>query len=105
MTGLVILLTALTLFAVQTLVVHRIIRLIIDDKITEPLRNWIYDKFGQPHNTWTYLFTCPWCISIWAAGLSITVMVLFPLVWLFFALILAVSSSASMTYIKFEDRA
>jgi len=104
MTGFVLLLTALSLFALQTFAVHRLIRLVIDDKITEPLRNWIFDKFGQPHNTWTYLFTCPWCVSIWAAAVLVAFMFLFPLAWFITALVLALSSSATITY-KVEDRA
>lgn len=44
---------------------RRATRLIMDDKISEPLRNKIYNSdsaFLQ------YLISCPWCVSIWAAG-------------------------------------
>jgi hypothetical protein len=37
----------------------------MDDKITEDLRNFIFEKFPRDSKI-SYLFTCPWCVSIWA---------------------------------------
>lgn len=52
---------------IDIIAVRRLTRLIQEDRITEPLRELIFDKF-PPQSTLTgYLLTCPWCISIWAS--------------------------------------
>ena len=38
--------------------------LIVDDKLTLPLRRWFITKVGED-SQWAYLVTCHWCISIW----------------------------------------
>lgn len=53
----------------------RLTKLIIEDKITEPLRDKIHAKFprkamNEP-STVGYLITCPWCMSMWA-GTALT---------------------------------
>jgi hypothetical protein len=93
----------LVLFLVNALAVHRLTHLVIDDKITEPLRDKIYDRFGQPMDTWTYLFTCPWCVSIWVGGLAVAGLLLVPIIWLPLALLLSFSSFTGLLY-KLEDR-
>lgn len=93
----------LVLLVVNVLAVHRLTHLVIDDKITEPLRDRIFDRFGQPMDTWTYLFTCPWCVSIWLAALAVAGILWFPLIWLPLALLLALSSATGLIY-KIEDR-
>lgn len=98
------LLTLVLLYALNSLAVHRINRLVLDDKISEPFRNWVFKRYGQPHLTWTYLFTCPWCVSIWAAALAVAGTLFFPLLWLPVASILALSLSGTATYIKLEER-
>ncbi|MBB3040162.1 DUF1360 domain-containing protein [Hoyosella altamirensis] len=63
----------LTLFllAIYTLAVLRVTRLITRDKITQPLRRWVADRFDDPDrpesSMTTYLFHCPACMSIWIA--------------------------------------
>lgn len=103
MTTGVLLVALLCVFILNALAVHRLIHLVIDDKISEPIRNWIYSKFGQPHLTWTYLFTCPWCVSIWAAAFMVALFFWFPYVWLIFSSILALSSVSTIAY-EHEDR-
>lgn len=88
---------------INVFAVHRLTHLVIDDKITEPIRNWIFDRFGQPHLTWTYLFTCPWCVSIWLAAIAVLGTLFAPMVWLPIAGLLAVSSLVGLIY-KFEDK-
>jgi hypothetical protein len=52
--------------AVDTLASYRLTKLIRDDLITEPLRERVYARFGPPEESkMSYLFNCPWCISIW----------------------------------------
>jgi hypothetical protein len=67
---------ALTL-VVDALATYRFQKLIRDDKITEDLRNKIFEKYGEPHqHKLSYLVTCPWCLSIYAGlGLSFARMI------------------------------
>lgn len=48
---------------------YRLTKLVMDDKITEDFRAFIYSKFPRDSKT-AYLIGCPWCVSIWA-GLAI----------------------------------
>jgi len=51
----------------------RLTRLIIADEITEPLRERVWRRFGNPgESKISYLFTCPWCMSIYAATCLMT---------------------------------
>lgn len=45
----------------------RLTKLILEDYITEPIRDKVWSKY--PADTKIgYLFTCPWCMSIWSAA-------------------------------------
>lgn len=48
---------------------YRLTRLVMEDRVTEDLRNLIYSKFPRDSKL-AYLIGCPWCISVWA-GLTI----------------------------------
>lgn len=51
---------------VDALATYRLTKLVIDDYITEPLRDKVYAKFGDPADSKvSYLVTCPWCVSIY----------------------------------------
>lgn len=71
--------------------VHRLTVLIIQDKITEPLRNKIFNRFN-PADTWAYLLTCPWCVSMWLGFAVAAAVVFIPNIWIIPALALAFSS-------------
>lgn len=58
----------LTDFIIYSLAVYRLTKLIKDDYITEDIRNKVLDKFPPQTTKIGYFFTCPWCISIWAAA-------------------------------------
>ena len=47
---------------------YRLTKLILDDKITEKFRNLLFEKYPPRSSMIGFLFTCPWCISIWAAA-------------------------------------
>lgn len=51
------------------LAVIRLTKLILHDYITEDIRNYIFTKFPPADSKLGYLFTCPWCMSIWVAAL------------------------------------
>jgi hypothetical protein len=44
---------------------YRLTKLVMEDKITEDLRDFIYEHF--PSSKLSYLIGCGWCVSIWAA--------------------------------------
>lgn len=46
---------------------YRLTKLVMDDKITEDFRNYIFGKFEWDSKI-SYLITCPWCVSIWAGA-------------------------------------
>lgn len=64
----------LVLLVLAALAVARLCVLMVDDKITEPFRDWVRTKLGSEHML-TFGAYCPWCWSIWFA---------FPVVFLTF---------------------
>lgn len=58
------------MLAVATL---RLTRLVIEDEITESLRESIWKKYGDPSESKLgYAITCYWCTSIYAATAMMT---------------------------------
>lgn len=55
--------------AVDILAVARITRLVVDDKITEPMRQEVIEHSGS--ESLSYLVQCPYCVSVWA-GLAVS---------------------------------
>ncbi|MGY4103415.1 hypothetical protein ACW2Q0_28210 [Nocardia sp. R16R-3T] len=49
----------------------RLTRLITDDYIARHLRAWVIRRTGYKSN-WSYLVTCPWCMSPWIGAIVIT---------------------------------
>lgn len=47
--------------------VVRLTKLILEDEITQPLRDLVHKRF-PPNTKLGYLFTCPWCMSIWVGA-------------------------------------
>lgn len=62
----------LTSAAVTALATYRITKLVIEDEITAELREKAYAYLdshpGQFSEKARYFLSCPWCVSIWAAG-------------------------------------
>lgn len=46
--------------------VYRLTKLVLDDQILDDVRNKIWDRYPPESTKIGYLFTCPWCTSIWA---------------------------------------
>ena len=56
----------LTHLTVDALACYRLVKLIRDDRITEPARQAVIDRQGPPERSKvTYLLHCPWCLSIY----------------------------------------
>lgn len=81
----------IALFALGIFATHRLSRLIVEDQITEPLRNWIWKTYPPQSTQFGYLFTCYWCSSIWAAILLVIGFILLPYVTIAIAAVLALS--------------
>jgi hypothetical protein len=47
------------------LAVHRLTRLLVEDKIAEPVRDRLT---ANAEGRLAYFVTCPWCVSVWVAG-------------------------------------
>lgn len=58
--------TDLVLLVLLTLAVARLCVLMVEDKITEFFREWVFRKFGRDHLL-SFGVVCPWCWSIWFA--------------------------------------
>lgn len=86
---------------IYVLAAYRLTRLIIQDEITEPLRERIWKRF-PPHTKAGYLITCPWCVSVYVATLLTLSYILIPSVMFTIALILALSAAAGILS-KFID--
>lgn len=57
--------------AVDVLATMRVTRLMREDDITAPLRDWVADRseLGYPIAGWVdRMLACPWCASVWAAA-------------------------------------
>jgi hypothetical protein len=64
--------TSLVNAGTLALATYRLTRLVIDDKITEGPREWIFAKFGDPSvSKISYLFSCPHCVSVYT-GLAVS---------------------------------
>lgn len=50
------------------LATHRLTRLATTDVIFKKPRDRVLEKYPPTEDSWSYLFTCPWCASIWLGG-------------------------------------
>jgi hypothetical protein len=51
---------------VDALASYRLVKLVKDDRITEPAREAVQDRTGPPEESKvSYLMTCPWCLSVY----------------------------------------
>ena len=91
---------ALTILALST---YRLTRLIIQDTITYQFREWIWGKFPPETSRFGYLFTCPWCMSMWVASLTVLGYTIAPTVITMLALIPALSGVASLIAARLDD--
>lgn len=63
----------LTGLLVDGLASYRLVKLVRDDRISEPARVAVQDRAGPPDQSkLSYLMTCPWCLSVYF-GAALTV--------------------------------
>jgi Protein of unknown function (DUF1360) len=72
----------------------RLTRILLRDEIFSPVRERIWERYPPETTKIGYLFTCPWCISIWTATFLVLSYILIPTVTLVVAAILALSAIA-----------
>ena len=79
--------------AVDALATFRLTKLVIDDYITEPLRERIFNRFGEPGDSKiSYLVTCPWCVGIYTGAIVALGRMIAPKTWSVAARALALSA-------------
>ena len=61
----------LVTLAIDVAATYRLTKLVMEDKITEDLREAIYEKFPKDSKI-AYFIGCPWCVSIWAGAVIFT---------------------------------
>lgn len=71
---------------------YRLTKLINDDYILNDIRQMIFKKFPPKESKIGYLFLCPWCMSIWAAGSLLALHAFAPKVYEYVSLILTASA-------------
>jgi len=83
-------------FVKDALATYRLTKLVIDDKITEDVRNKVFDRFPPESTKVGYLFTCPWCVSIWTGLGVVAARRVAPTAWDAMATALAASSISGL---------
>ena len=80
----------------DALAVYRLTRLVIEDEITQDMREKIWERYPPQSTKIGYLISCPWCSSIWL-GAGVAVARRFaPRVWGVVSLALAGSAVAGL---------
>lgn len=77
---------------ISPIAIYRITALMIDDRVFDAVREFIFDKFGDSKLDIPYLITCYWCLSFWVGLLCLPVMLFLPFLWGPLALVLAASA-------------
>jgi hypothetical protein len=81
---------------VDVLACHRATRLVVEDAITKPLREKIFKKYPPHEESWSYVFTCPWCTSVWIGAGIVAARAIAPKAWDPVARLLALSSATGL---------
>lgn len=79
------------IYIILVLASYRLTRLLTTDAIFEPLREKIWKKF-PPSTKFGYLFTCNWCMSIWATLFLVGLFLVVPLLAYVVSLVLSISA-------------
>jgi len=82
---------ALTCLIVGFFAVVRGTKILVDDRIAAPYRQWIVSKWGKD-SLIAYWAHCPWCTSIWVGALVMPPVVLWPNQWTLAAVAVLASS-------------
>jgi hypothetical protein len=67
--------------AVDGLAVFRLTRLLTEDELLAPVREYIWKNHSPEETKIGYFITCPWCTSIWIGGGVVAARTLAPRTW------------------------
>jgi len=76
---------------IDALAVYRITRLVVADKVTEPIRERVWEERGAEKGL-GYFVTCPWCVSFWVGAGAVAARQVAPSAWEPFARVMAASA-------------
>lgn len=82
----------LTSLLALTFATRRATRLVMDDEITRPIRDYLH-SLNSPKLS--YFITCPWCTSIWTAASLLALYKAHPELADFVSTILALSETSN----------
>lgn len=90
---------------IDALATYRLTKLVIDDYITQDLRDKAFAELAKLENNKLarkaeYLLTCPWCVSIWAAGFLVLLRLTAPNLAQYLNTLLAASAVTGVLYEK-----
>lgn len=85
--------------ALDIVATYRLTKLVMEDKIAEDFRDYIYEKFPRDSKI-SYFIGCPWCVSIWAAAVIVVVRKLSPEAADAVSTILAASAATGVAYTR-----
>jgi hypothetical protein len=75
--------------------VYRLTRLVVQDTILEPVRDWIWNRWGYDRGI-GYLISCYWCTSFWFASLVVILYTIVSVPTLAAMLVLAISAAVGI---------
>lgn len=78
---------------VDVLATHRLTRLVVDDEVTEPVRQAV---LSRSDGFWADLIGCRWCVSVWVGFGVVAARTLAPQVWNPVARALALSTASTL---------
>jgi hypothetical protein len=81
----------ITTLTVLALAIYRVCRLVVEDAVTEKLRNRIWARYSITSGI-GYWITCYWCTSIWVASLFVGMYTMIPIPTLTVSYVLALSA-------------
>lgn len=88
--------------AVDALATYRLTKLVIDDYITNDLRQKAFQELAKLPSPLArkaeYLLTCPWCVGIWAASFLIGLRLIAPSLAEYLNSLLAASAVTGILY-------
>ena len=83
--------------ALLSLATYRLTRLAIEDEITEPVRTKLLNSLRN-HPKLSYLLSCPWCFSPYAAALLLAIRATHPPTYRLLTQVLAASAVTGLIY-------
>jgi hypothetical protein len=85
--------------ATDIIATYRLTKLVMEDKIAEDFRDYIYERFPRDSKI-SYFIGCPWCVSIWAGAVIFALRRLDPQVADIVSGILTASALTGVAYTK-----